>query len=180
MRASQAQLAESAGFTRAQYGSWEQGKAWPSIANLARIADRLGLSIHWLVTGRGPREAAAVESGADSDADPAVVAEALALAHPSSVLSDAQRRAEKREVLASIFAQVAAVIEESGGTADLDQLMSMRDEILRRFGVDPVDAPDAQWFVDRILDPGFDSGAKPVNPTSQQWPTPPRAKKSSG
>jgi len=78
MGVSQSDLAVSLGFTRAQYGSWERGQTEPKITDLARIADRLGLSVHWLVTGHGPKESIVAEGAAPGDpTDPAEIARAL-------------------------------------------------------------------------------------------------------
>lgn len=46
---SQADLARTLGLTRAAVSLWEIGTSTPSVDNLTRIADALGVSIDWLV-----------------------------------------------------------------------------------------------------------------------------------
>ena len=160
MGVSQSDLAVSSGFTLAQYGSWERGQTEPKITDLARIADRLGLSVHWLVTGHGPKESIVVEGAAPVyPADAAEIARALASAHPSSILRSAAELSEEREIAAMTVARAIAAYKEVTGK----DLTALGEEAIKRLGVCPDQTMDAaQWEITRILDPEVLGEHKPA------------------
>jgi len=49
----QVQMGQALGVTRRLLGDWERGTSWPSVLDIANIAERYGVRCDWLVLGEG-------------------------------------------------------------------------------------------------------------------------------
>lgn len=53
-RMTQAQAADRIGVARATLASWESGRCMPRVPDLVVVADCYGVTLDWLIAGRGP------------------------------------------------------------------------------------------------------------------------------
>lgn len=49
----QVQMGQALGVTRRLLGDWERGRSWPSVLDIANIAETYGVRCDWLVLGEG-------------------------------------------------------------------------------------------------------------------------------
>jgi len=52
LKATEQEVADAIGVTRQHISAIEQGKAFPSLSSLAKLAEELGVTIDYLVTGK--------------------------------------------------------------------------------------------------------------------------------
>ena len=57
-RGSKAQIARKLGFTKTTAGSWEKGEmpGMNSLQHVAKVSELTNASLHWLLTGQGPKK----------------------------------------------------------------------------------------------------------------------------
>lgn len=117
---SQAQFASALGVSPAQIGYWERGESEPSLAHVEVLCDRLGMSAHWLVLGRGVFAAAEIVDPVD----------------PSSGLRESEAAALllglRDEDLLRLVKLRAGVAGESG--APIPPVLQLREPPVQRGG----------------------------------------------
>lgn len=187
-RLSLAQAARLTGVSKTVLGNWERGTNAPSAEQLARAASAYGVSVHWLVMGRGPRSARAVEATIDADSGvEALEQQLLAMAEktPYAVWERCAVRAMERDLKVYRAAESALKILEGAG-ADEEQVEGARLllEVCRvQYGVDLTDANTLErvrlmheihesggvgYEVARIVDPAIFRGKKPGTPKAKR------------
>lgn len=161
---SQADLAKAAGLTGSQVGSWERGGSNPSIPELVRLGRALGLSLHWLLTGRGPRDATLLESmPGDGEAQEGGVAAVLGQNYSSGVLVQAAEAAQAREhMIYQAFASFVSLVQDPKvGPKQREQIKQVMGSMARKLGVDPPQIDETvEHYIDRIVDPRIYSGGE--------------------
>lgn len=154
---SQADAAVRVGATTTQWGNWERHNvtAEPNIAMLSAIAGAYDVSLHWLLTGAGPRSAAAVEASTGGAAAPSDIERLVRALSSDELRQLAERRAKMEQAilegpLADVVRDLRDIVKQ--GQAPLDRVRDMLLRAIEEASKEPEDPLESGRVV-RVVEP---------------------------
>jgi transcriptional regulator with XRE-family HTH domain len=121
-RLSQERLAETLGMTQGGLGHWLSDARQPSLGDINRIADAIGVSAAWLTHGLG------FESGAGKPLLEILLAGALSESQLAALLATATAFAKMESIEGKVSSFDLQKILEAQGLMTTDQIMKQRED----------------------------------------------------